>query len=261
MSMNARALTLILGISALSLCAPSGLFADAITTPTATIPLTTTNWGPGTNASVSASGDPLVLPQFNTQGGTNVLDSVTLSFQTQLQLNFILGLVTPGTAMSSVATGLANTPGPTITLFGPDGATLLVAQAPIDPSFLTQSYTSTTGSNTTVTLGPTGTDRTYTLTLTSPAQLAQFTGTGTVSLPVSATAISAISISSGNGSAEVVTSVGAGLTATYNFHQLSARQQVNPPQPAPEPGTMALWALAGAGLLCARHRRGRSARI
>ena len=242
MSMQARASASLFLSATLLSCLPAAARGDAIfTAPTASIPLTATNWGP---ASGSLAGkDPLSIQQFDPAKGT--LDAVTLTFNTQVSVDYHLTTLTPGTTTGSVATGSASSPGPEVTLYRPDGVTpLLSVVSPSEPSFLTQTSGSTANQQ-----GPLNVERAYTLTLNSPSDLALFTGTGSVSLPVSASAVSMLSSSSGNGFGSITTQVGVDLTVSYQYKPAPAAQEV------PEASAVWLWSLAGFGLAAVAWRR------
>jgi hypothetical protein len=129
MSIQARTLGLFLAAIA-ALLVPTGARGGLIT-QSASIPLTSTDFGPG-----SAGVQPLVFQKFDTHSDALALDSVTLSYTAQIQNTFGMTFTTPATITDSVATGNAATPGPTITLYQPDGThALLTVKAPNDPAF------------------------------------------------------------------------------------------------------------------------------
>src|SRR5262249_26356900 len=242
---------------------PSTTLAGTIS-QTASLPLTPTDFGPG-NSKVA----PIVFNQFDTQQGTRVLDSVTLTFHALIRNDFGMKFVTPATITDSVATGNATTPGPTLTLFQPDGAhTLLTVKAPNDPTFLTRSVTygykqgqklpqtfgSTFDAKSPFYLAPAISQASSALQLTSPTDLGLFTGSGKLTLPVSANAFAKITSSSGNGMGTITTEGTAEVTVDYKWHQ-----KVPAPQVVPEPATVISWSLAGAALIFGyrvRHRAG-----
>ncbi len=83
---------------------------------------------------------PLSIQKFDTEGGSRVLDSVTLSFSAEVSNQFGMTFVNPATITDSV-TGTGKTPTPpVVTLFEPDGVTpLITAQEPDTPSIVTKS--------------------------------------------------------------------------------------------------------------------------
>jgi hypothetical protein len=253
-----------LGSAVLWTCA-SAIAPAAVITQSASLPLTTDL---GTAGSSPGSNKSLVFQQFDSQGGTRVLDSVGLSVHALIQNDFSIHFVTPATITASVATNDPTVPGPKVTVFQPDGmAPILTLQAVNDSSSLLRSVTygfqpgqtlpqqfgSDLPSSSPFYLAPTITEKTASTSLTSPADLARFTGTGTVGLPVSATALAQITSSSGNGQGSVATHGKVDVQLTYNYHDPlheAASQQV------PEPAGVLLWTLAAsAGFVFARWRQ------
>jgi hypothetical protein len=262
MSIQARTLGLFLAAIA-ALLVPTGARGGLIT-QSASIPLTSTDFGPG-----SAGVQPLVFQKFDTHSDALALDSVTLSYTAQIQNTFGMTFTTPATITDSVATGNAATPGPTITLYQPDGThALLTVKAPNDPAFLSRSvtYGSATGQTLPQTfssslpttspfyLAPAVSKLSNSLNLTAPADLAVFTGTGALSLPVVAKAFSQFTTSSGNGSGSVTTQGSAAVTITYNYHS-----NIPAGETVPEPTTVVLWGIGGSILLAAHRGRRRLA--
>jgi hypothetical protein len=248
--------SVVLGLGALG--HPSDVRADAIT-QTATIPVAQTDWG---------TPKILNINQFDTQGGARILDQVNVSLHAHIENNFGMTFTTPSTITESVATGNPSSPGPSITIFQPDGTTpILSVQSPNDPNFLTrsvtygfqpgqafpQTFSSSLPSTSPFYLAPAVSDQSSTLNLTSPANLAAFSGTGSIKLPVVASAVESDFFSSGNGQDLLTTTANADVTVTYQYH-LSSPQTIT----APEPGSVALWGLGaavGLGLLRRSRRR------
>lgn len=230
----------------------------------ASIPLSATDFN--TSNSNIAGKDPLVLQKFDTVGGSRVLDSVSLTFNAMVRSDFSMVFTTPSTITDSVATGSAAHPGPTITLYQPDGKTpILTVNAPNDPSVLSrvqtyghnageklpQEFASSLSSSSPFYLAPAVFQKSSSQSLTARAALTEFTGTGTVDLPVVATAFATISTSSGNGRGSVTTAGSADATVTYSYHNVTPQ-----PQTLPEPGSLLLWGGGAAGIaLCALRRR------
>lgn len=232
-----------------------------IITQTVTLPLTQTDFSVGNSG---VTNNPMVFQQFDTQQGTRTLDSVTLSFSASITNNFSMRFTNPATIVDSVATGNADTPGPTITLYQPDGtSSLLVVKAPNDPSFLTRSVTYGFGSgetfpqafgsqfatNSPYYLAPATAQASSSVTTSAASDLAIFTGTSTVALPVAASAFGQFSSSSGNGFGRITTNATAAVTIQYNWHLTNSGGQT-----IPEPSSFVLAGL-GFGFLAYRSRR------
>src|SRR5262249_59495626 len=138
------------------------------------------------------------------------VDSVTLTVHARVQNLYDMRFVTPATITDSVATGNPAQPGPSITMYQPDGKTpLLSVQAPNDPSVLSRSVTygqpgqtlpqefsSSLPKTSPFYIAPTVFDQTGSQTLTKAADLALFTGKGTMALPVAASAWSSFTSTS-----------------------------------------------------------------
>jgi len=244
-------------------------------TQTASLPLTTTNFGAG-----NAQTAPLVFQQFDTMGGARQLSSVSLTFSAMIENQFGMRFTTPATITDSVATGNAAAPGPSITLYQPDGRhTLLTVSAPNDPSVLTrsvtygngpgqamsQSFSSLLPTNSPYYIAPAISQGTNSLNLTAPADLAVFTGGGKVALPVSAQAISKFLSTSGNGFGSVSTQGTAEATVVYNYATLGQETGTpgGPPSSGggtphvPEPAAVILWGVGGLGMMVAHRWRRR----
>jgi hypothetical protein len=249
------------------ICAAAAVWAPAVRagviTKTATLPLTSTNFNTDTS-NVS----PLTVEKFDTQGKTRQLDEVDLTFHALIKNNFGMTFSTPATITATVGTGNPTTPGPVITMFQPDGKTpLITAAAPDTSSALTRAITY--GQNPGETLPqafgsdqpvgskfyvqPAITEASNSLKLTSPADLALFTGTGNLSLPVAAQAFARITSSSGNGSGWVQTLGTADITVTYKYHD-----SLPAPEVVPEPAAVLLWGVGGLALVAAHRTRRRA---
>ena len=259
MSRQARTIALLCSVM-LSAYTASGTKAGTIT-QTASIPLSSTDFGP----------QSMVVTPFDNKGGTRVLDEVDINLHALIQNNFNFTFNTAGTIRESVATGNPLSPGPTITIFQPDGSTpILTVQSPNDQSLLTrmvtwgnqpgQSLPQTFGSDKSTSspfyIAPAVFQRSSSLQLTTPADLSTFTGAGNISLPVKASAVSDVTYSMGNGSDVVKTNGSADVSVTYLYHNLSGEFIQ-----APEASSLILWglgALAGSrAWLKARRRKGR----
>jgi hypothetical protein len=230
---------------------PSVTHAASIT-QTASVPLTTTDFNTGGTSGIP----PLVFQQFDTQGGTRVLNSVEVSLNAAIQSSFSMNFTTPATITDSLATGNPSEPGPQIILYKPDGTTqILTVQVPNDPMYLTRSVTYGSQSGQTLPqqfssslspgspyyLAPSVTNQAHTSNLTSASDIALFTGQGTVALPLSALAQAQFSSSSGNGGGSISTEGSATVTVKYDYSQIA-------PQQVPEPAGILVWSLAiGAG--------------
>lgn len=244
----------------------AGAQTGSTTAQTAAIPLTQTNWGPTTPALSGVN--PLSFTPFDTQGGALVLDSVSMTFHPHLQFNFSMDFQTPATITVSEISSDGNSPRPTVTLYHPDGSTpILTAQPPTDPAVMTRAVTygfndgetmnqhfgSDLPSTSKFYLAPTTVDHTFSVTLTSAADLAQFVGTKNILLPVAASAYSEFTSTSGNGAGAITTRAGVDASLVYNYHKKPA------PEFIPEPASMALWTLGGVGLVVVRRTRRRAA--
>jgi hypothetical protein len=238
--------------------------APGLITQTASLPLTPTNFSTGTGA----VGNPLTFNKFDTQNGSLILDSVTLTMHAAIANNFAMTFYTPATITTSVATGDPSQPGPSITVYQPDGKTPLVTAAVAnDPSLLSrsitwgsqpgqtlpQAFSSTLAPSSPYYIAPSLSQTTKTLTLTASADLALFSGTGTLSLPVAGSAWARITSNSGNGYGDITTQGTADVTASYSYHD-----RIPAPQLVPEPASVVLWSLGG--VLLALRLRGRSRR-
>lgn len=225
-------------------------------TQTASLPLTPTNFASGGSGNI---GNPLTFQQFNTQNGSLVLDSVTLTMHAAITNNFVMNFTTPATITTSLSSSDGTQPGPSITVYQPDGKTpLLTAAVASDPTAalsrsvtygsqsgqtLPQTFSSSLPSTSPYYIAPGLSQATQTLTLTAPADLALFSGTGSLSLPVSGSAWAKITSSSGNGYGSVSTQGTADVTVSYAYHDL-----IPSPQTVPEPAGVVLWSLGGLAL-------------
>ncbi len=267
MSKQTHALALVCAaIAAASV--PMGARAESMISQTASLKSTTTNFD-------SSSVPPLVINKFDTENGSLVLDSVSLSFSAGIKNGFSMTFTNPATITESFQSSSGSQTGPAITLFEPDGKTALVtAQAPtltqtesygnVAGQVFPQTFSSTLPSTSPFYIQPSSVTATGTQTLTSAADLALFTkaatGPTTISLPLSATAFSTMVSSSGNGEGNVSTTGTASVTVTYNYHNAVPGAQTGNPTPAPEPATMLIWSLGGVALIAARRsRRNRAA--
>ena len=147
MTRRARALAALCAAT-LTVVGPLAARAGSIS-QTQTLPLTPTDFS-ANNSAVSQI-DPLMFKQFNNQNGALALDSVTLNFGAAIQNQFGMTFTTAGTITDSVANSSSITPvtastssapGPTITLFQPNGKdSLLTVSEPNSPADLSRTMT------------------------------------------------------------------------------------------------------------------------
>ena len=233
--------------------------ADIIT-QTVTLPLTNTDFIAG---DPRVTNNPMVFQQFDTQHGTRTLNSVTITFSASITNTFGMSFTTPATIIDSVATGDPTTPGPSITVYKPNGSSaLLEVKAPNDPSFLTRTVTYGFGSGQTLPqsfgsqfptnspyyLAPATAKASNSLTTSNTSDLAIFTGSGNVALPVSASAFGRFTSSSGNGFGRITTNATASVTLNYNW-------TITGDQTIPEPTSFILAGIGGIALLCHNRMR------
>ena len=246
-----------------------------MTTPlqTQSIPMTPTDWGPGTRGLV----DPLPFQQFDPSLGT--LTAVDLTLQMTIRNDFMSRFApTPTPTTISVATTQTSDPrvladpnrvqqltdGPTFTLKGPDGLTPLFGAPrttlPVDVVSLTEpagTWSSMLPATDPHFIPPRHAQLSFARTLdTSSAAslLRQFIGSGTIDLPLMAIAYSSFSSHNGNGSGVVLTSASATVTLQYEYAPPPTPTDFTP---APEPsGLLVLGLGAGIRFLAAwRDRR------
>jgi hypothetical protein len=239
-----------------------------VTTPlqTGSIPMTPTDWGPGTGGLT----DPLGFAQFNPSLGTltGVAITFSMTIRNQYELEFvqtpIITTLYVATTATTDPTVLANpslvrqlTDGPTVTLLAPDGVTPIfgapAATLPVDvvtlaePSGVWSSFLPPSNPNF---IAPTSATLSFATTLdaaNSPSLFGQFIGTRTIDLPVTAVAHSSFFSSSGNGAGIVLTSASATVTIQYQY---------TPFEVVPEPSGLILLGLGvGLGLLAVRRGR------
>ena len=257
--------TIVLG--ALAPAAVGAGLTSSSTTPdpitqTASMPLTPTNFASG-----GSIGNPLTFQQFNTQNGSLVLDSVTLTMNAAITNNFAMNFTTPATITTSLASSDGTQPGPSITVYQPDGKTPLVTASVANDATalsrsitwgnvagqaLPQTFSSSLPSTSPYYIAPGVSSASQTLTLTSASDLALFSGTGSLSLPVAGSAWAKITSSSGNGYGSVTTQGTADVTVSYTYHDA-----VPAPQTVPEPAAVVLWSLGSLGLALRYRLRSR----
>ncbi len=241
-----------------------------VTTPpqTASIPMTPTNWGPGTFGNT----DPLNFQRFDPSLGT--LTGVEITLSLTIRNDFLLVFPsTPtlttlyvATTQTSDPSVLANpslvrqlTDGPTETLMAPDRTTPIFGGSattlPVDVVSLTEP-SGTWSSLLPVTdphfIAPSIVNLSLTRTLdaSTASLLAEFIGKGRIDLGDTAVANSSFYSDSGNGGGIVRTSASATVTIQYVYTATVG------PQSIPEPSSLVLLGL-GTGLvfLAARRRR------
>jgi hypothetical protein len=225
---------------ALALEGPRAKADFQVETQTFSIPLTQTDYSPGTPAVEAV--DPFQVQQFNTNLGNGlvgVLIGVGVGLNYHIQNTITVTFENTAT-INVQATGA-------IHLLGPSGTDL------VNPaSFMNSANLAPLPSDTfakTVNLPTKDITGLSQAGYNDAATLNAFTGTGQVLLPVIATAESSFTSSSGNGFGGSTTLAGVNLTLQYFFFVV------------PEPASFVLTALGGVGLLSMAYRsRGRRAK-
>jgi PEP-CTERM motif len=221
-------------------------------TQTASIPLTATDWSPGTGGITN----PLVFNQFDPKLGT--LDAITITFNTRVLNDFeLIFYTTPTPTTITVGNAPASNPseGPALTLYAPNGTTpILVSTVPADQVSRMTATASTYSSQLPITspyyIPPSDVTNSLTDSLdrsNAAALFQDFIGTGSIGLPVTAIAYSSFTTSSGNGVGKVTTEASASVTLQYLFTAASV----------PEPSSLILLGLGGSitMLVAGRCRR------
>jgi hypothetical protein len=204
--------------------------ATMTTSQTLGIPMTQTNWGPGSPSTLG----PLEFSKFDPTLGT--LNSVQISMAYTFSHDISLTFDSPSTLTET-------TIGSQIVVNGPGGGLYLTAT----PDPVSNTQTNSSGPYPSTVTIPTTTENKTTgpLTLTSPADLALYTAQTAgekIGLPVLAQSNSEFTSSTGNGRGQINTSAAAEVTVSYTY------------TPVPEPSTLALLGLGGAALLASRRR-------
>jgi hypothetical protein len=243
-------------LAVLSLCQHPAAGGQVTTPPqTVSIPMTSTDWGPGT----IGIKDPLTFQRFDPSLGTLTGVEITLSLTVRNDYMLVFPATPTPTTLYVATTDTSDpsvlsnpslvrqlTDGPRETLMAPDGTTTIfggpTATAPVDVVSLTEP--SGTWSSMLPVTDPHFTapsiaklSLTRTLDASTAPLLAEFIGTGTINLSDMAVAHSSFYSNSGNGAGLVITSAGATLTIRYQYNTLSV----------PEPSSLTLLGL-GAGI-------------
>jgi PEP-CTERM motif len=253
-------------LAVLSLFQHSAAGGEITLPPQSTSPgLIATDWFPPPPV-ISGLTDPLTFDQFNPSLGTLTAINITLATEVLNDYNLVfqspttIYVATSSTSDPSVLTDPVKramlTDGPTVTLYGPDGITpILAARNPVDfvqRTVQSGTFPVTFSSSLPVTdpnrIPPTDIKQSLLLPL-APANgllFADFIGTGNVDLPVKATAFSSFFMEGGSGGGGVTTTANATVTIEYLFSVPSI----------PEPSSAILLGLGiGIGILATRLRR------
>jgi hypothetical protein len=210
------------------------------------IPLTQTDFN--TTTAVLLGKDPFQIQQFNPttisapKGQVAVLTQVQLSlayeFNNTIQTTFFKNSTTTVTAQAAMYLDLYNAKGVELTPNVVAPATMNISKTVTFP---------TTQSQQNVVYPPTITSGTHSMGYTNATTLAAFTGNGALTAPVVVSGVSGFRNNSGNGIGGSNTFASAALTVTY-YYQFVA---------VPEPSSMVLMGLGGAGLGLVSRFRGR----
>ncbi|GAC1468936.1 MAG: hypothetical protein NVSMB9_12120 [Isosphaeraceae bacterium] len=196
------------------------------TTQTYSIPLTPTDFNPGTPSLLGK--DPFQVQLFDpTKFGDMTLVGVGINLHYQFENTLSMRFDNPSTITVNASGSLH--------LYGPDGKTDLVnspgfANTATEVATPADMYAKYFTEPTKVITSDSGQG------YTDAATLAAFTGPGTISLPIYATANSGFTSTSGNGLGSSDTSASATLTVVYFFAAV------------PEPSSLVLMSLGGLAL-------------
>jgi len=216
---------LVLGLTSLALA----LGACALTKAD-TLVLPTQSFGPSVTELVGTFN----FAQFDTLGGTRVLNSVKVdlatSFSTTITVTNSGGTASTGTARTEVQDGLTDG---TFSIGAGNVLTITGANYAVQSDIFSPPQAYSLGAGQSTALAPTSGSASNTGTFSSGAVLTEFTGLGTVGVKYDTLTQTVLANTGGNTDASQVTNATLSATITYNFTTVVTG--------TPEPGSVAMF--------------------